>query len=464
MPTYSPQSLGITAPSGGFLEGGFYGGREYRQGTLSEPGQLHPLSDRPGAGQSISPEVISQTNPSNVDFINQQISANQIQAPVSIPYSTGAQNDYISGLTSTVDTARKAVDEVLAARKTEIDTKMASLREKEQQTLDTIGTLTTPFREELENTERERLYINENFESNQALVNELDQLLTEGNELIRQQQEVTGLAAVRNPRIQKTIDDVAARAGVIEAVINARNGQIAQAETMIDRSVRAIEADRKDQIAYYETILELNNRDIISLDEDSKKVAQEQLDLKKFDLENATETANYVKQLLVNPQTAGLMGEAGVKLNDSIETINAKLANAEYSREVRDLNNTMALEGGQQVISTAGVPKDELVTLTDSRGNKYTYRVKKTASTGTAAERSVREVSTAISTSNMTFDEIVQTYANQLTLAEIYAAYNQSEMGKNFGPPKEPPNEIALLYKVARGEMTPSEARGALEG
>ena len=55
--TYSPQSLGITAPSGGFQQGGWYSGRQYWGGTLSDPGSIHPSSNQVGAGQVVSAEV-----------------------------------------------------------------------------------------------------------------------------------------------------------------------------------------------------------------------------------------------------------------------------------------------------------------------------------------------------------------------------------------------------------------------
>ena len=50
MATYSPESLGIKPPAGGFKVGGWYSGRQYWGGTLSEPGVIHPSSDQPGAG------------------------------------------------------------------------------------------------------------------------------------------------------------------------------------------------------------------------------------------------------------------------------------------------------------------------------------------------------------------------------------------------------------------------------
>jgi len=451
------------APSGGFKQGGWYEGRQYWGGTFSQPGQIHPQSDQPGAGGD-APTFSS----ADTDFIQQErISANQIQAPtqISLPSST-AQSEFVIGLTAEADQAKTALDAALTRQKGEIDTKLTGLREKEKETLDKVGTLVSPFREELEKTERDRLFINQNFEENQTLVNELDQLLTEGNDLIRQQQEVTGLAAVRNPRIQKSMDDVAARSGVIEAVINARNGQISVAENMIDRTMAAIAGDRADQISYYETILNLNRQDIISLDSTSKKLAQEQLDIKKGDLARANATVDYIKQLLIDPATAALMGEGGVKLTDSVEQINSKLTQATYAREVRDMSNEMVLDGAQAVISPKGVPKDELRVLTDSKGRKHYYKVEKKLDgrVGTASERAIERVTDTISDQAVNFADVVVGYANQLTLSEIYSAYNQSEMGQKWGRPGESSNEIALLYKWARGEITENEYRVALEG
>jgi hypothetical protein len=300
-------------------------------------------------------------------------SAKNLQAPVNVPYSSGALN-------AEVERARNALDTRLAQQQSANQEQMAQARAREQETLQKIEPLVQPFREDLENAERERLYVNENFEANQKLVGELDQLLTEGNDLIRQQQEVTGLAAVRNPRIQKTMNDVAARAGVIEAVINARNGQIGQAYNMIDRSINAITQDRLDQLAYYETVLNLTNRDIISLDEDSKRIAQEQTNILKGDLERAEATVDYIKELMINPETAYLMGEAGVSLNDSIDQINVKLQQAQYRREVMEITNQMATGGYSAITDPSSVPSNQLITITDSKGNKQYYRKQITGS------------------------------------------------------------------------------------
>lgn len=60
--TYDPSSLGIKPPSGGFQQGGWYGGRQYWGGTLSDPGVIHPSSNQVGAGALVSKEVNLQSD------------------------------------------------------------------------------------------------------------------------------------------------------------------------------------------------------------------------------------------------------------------------------------------------------------------------------------------------------------------------------------------------------------------
>lgn len=58
---YTPESLGITPPKEGFQQGGWYSGRQYWGGQLSDPGAINPLSTQQGAGQAVSPEVNAQS-------------------------------------------------------------------------------------------------------------------------------------------------------------------------------------------------------------------------------------------------------------------------------------------------------------------------------------------------------------------------------------------------------------------
>jgi len=450
--TYAGKPSSFYSATGGKpVEGAWYSGQRYSSGQLLAPGEYQQ-------GKKVSNEVVAQTNPNNISYIQDRIRADQVQPPtqISLPSST-AQSDFVSGLTSNVDQAKSALTESITRQKANFDAQLATLKEKEKTTLGQIKPLVSPFRAQLENTERDRLFVNKNFEENQKLVNELDTLLTEGNDLIRQQKEVTGLAAVRNPRIQKSMDDVAARAGVINAVINARNGQIAQAENMIDRTVSAIAGDRKDQISYYETILNLNRQDIVNLDRKSVKLAEEQLAIKKGDLQRAQQTADYIKKLLIDPATAGLMGEGGVKLTDSVQTINKKLTQATYTREIRDMSNKIMAQGAQAVISPKGIPKDELVTLTDSRGKLHYFRAPQGSSEG---ERTISKMADIISNQSMNFSNAIIQFAKEdRPLSDIYSAYMQSGMGQKYGLPKENYTEIKAIHDVYSGKLSVEEAR-----
>jgi len=53
-------------------QGGWYDGQQFWGGSLSQPGQINSQSNQQGAGQAVSKEVIAQTNPDNVAYINAQ--------------------------------------------------------------------------------------------------------------------------------------------------------------------------------------------------------------------------------------------------------------------------------------------------------------------------------------------------------------------------------------------------------
>lgn len=107
--TYSPESLGISAPSGGFQQGGWYNGRQYWAGSLSDPGVIHPLSDQQGAGQAVSAEVNAQSaaqqgvSPQQFQsYLQQQSQTSQYATPQAVFNPLGNQNyqGYSSGASS----------------------------------------------------------------------------------------------------------------------------------------------------------------------------------------------------------------------------------------------------------------------------------------------------------------------------------------------------------------------------
>lgn len=96
--TYSPSSLGIKQPVGGFQQGGWYEGRQYWGGTLSDPGVIHPSSNQQGSGQLVSKEVNAQsaqqqgaTAPQFESYLEQQRRKQQTQNVV--PTTSGVFNN-----------------------------------------------------------------------------------------------------------------------------------------------------------------------------------------------------------------------------------------------------------------------------------------------------------------------------------------------------------------------------------
>lgn len=367
--------------------GGWYDGQQYWGGSLSSAGVINANSNQQGAGQAVSGAVNNASaqaqgvSPQNFNQYLSNLSAKDLQSSVSVPYSTNANTSYIGGLTSEVTNARTALDQNLSGQRTQTQAELATAKAKENTALGEVQKLTTPFRADLETTQRAELGTDKVLSEQRSLLSELDTLLTQGNELIKQQKEVTGLASIRNPRIQKTMDDVSARAGVINAVVSLQNTYLSNAYTSIDRSVNAITQDRQDQLNYYSTILNLANRDIVSLTAEDKKLAEEQTNLLKNDLGRAQETADKIKDLMINPSTAMVMAQSGVTLNDSVEVINQKMAKYQYTQEVKELSNKFTSEGGVLVTDPSTVPASQLRSFTDSNGKTYYYKMPKAGTT-----------------------------------------------------------------------------------
>jgi hypothetical protein len=235
---------------------------------------------------------------------------------------------------------------------------------------DKVEPLLEPFRAELETSERERLKVEENYFENQALVDELDTLLTQIQTDIQATKDITGLASIREPRISKATENATARVGVIEAVMAARNNQISQAYTLIDRTTEAITADRQDQLTYYSTLIDFYDKQrdeegnkILTLENDQKTYIAAQVGLLENDLAQAQTNSNYIKSLMTNPDTAQFMASAGIMLNDTPEEVNTKMAEQSEREQVADFTNDLKSKGYEYVpytTNTAGLVSYEV--------------------------------------------------------------------------------------------------------
>jgi len=87
---------GQPAPQGGFKTGGWYSGYQYWNGTFApQAGVIHPASDQPGAGETVSEEVnvagdvaVGNAPGTNQEYIDEQNALNN--PPPSTPSTPGA--------------------------------------------------------------------------------------------------------------------------------------------------------------------------------------------------------------------------------------------------------------------------------------------------------------------------------------------------------------------------------------
>lgn len=375
MAGYSASQLGIKAPSGGFQDNAWYQGRNYdaASGTFGDTGQIWSGNSSGQKGSVVSNETASQTNPNNVSFIQQQreIKANQIQPLTN--FNMGS-SDGMNGLNAQVETYRMRLEEELKTRSEENKALKEQTRARENEALEGINQQTQPFMEEMSEKLREQYKTEEDVQARLELGRQTLNIYNEVEALIREQKGVTGLASVRNPRVQKTIEDGMARIGSHQAAIASLDGNIALANNEIDRALGFVQADRQNRITYFNNILNLTNRDILNLDEKEKTIANEQLNLLKNDLDRAQKSADYIKNLMINPDTALAMAQSGVTFNDDIGTINKKLATYQYSKEIRDSANAFTTQGYTLVTDPKKVPAGQLKSFVDSMGKTHYYK------------------------------------------------------------------------------------------
>jgi len=300
-------------------------------------------------------------------------------------------DQFIQGAASVLDSARKNLENTynqqiknLKAGQKQSQKRIDELTVKQEGIITgEVQEILKPFRENLEKTERERLKIEENYLANQKSTQELETLLTQAQQEIKVAEEITGLSAIRTPRIVKIKEDAIARIGIVEAVMAARNNQITVAENLIDRSTSAIEADKKDQLNYYQTLLNFyegtkdeEGKRLIILKANEKEFLDKQIGLLESDLSRIQENTDYLKGLMLDPDTADLIEQSGVTLIDSVETINQKMSKQIYRLELVDLDNEMIIAGYKPIttdIMLQGKTQDQLITINDSRGNPRIY-------------------------------------------------------------------------------------------
>lgn len=257
------------------------------------------------------------------------------------PTSGGIIDSYFASASDSAGKLKFAIQEESKARAADYQTKINVLN-KQQEDLKILqenaiigqnSATALAVQQKVDTLAEEKQRFDENYNASQSLIGEMDSLLTEGNALIAAQKAETGLAAIRNPRIDKTITDVAARAGVIKTLLDARSGQMGQAQAQLRATTDAVSSMLKDNIDYYSTLQNFyknqkdeNGKLLVTLTSEQKDYLDANLTSLKADLTRVEKNAQMISDAMIDPDTALLYNKAGVSLTDTQTQIGEKLA------------------------------------------------------------------------------------------------------------------------------------------
>jgi hypothetical protein len=186
-------------------------------------------------------------------------------------------------------------------------------------------------------------------EKRRQMTSELEGLLNRSNAILNREAGLPVGQRVISARNTNALNDIVARAGVIEAVFSAIDGNISQAQSFISQAQDTIAQQWRDTQNYYGTILQLSSQKLLNLDKEEKEIAERELSIAEADYARSLETSEYIKSLMIDPESAQFIADAGVKLNDSIEEINEKMAKQARIKEVNDTKNEMIADGYEYV-------------------------------------------------------------------------------------------------------------------
>lgn len=234
--------------------------------------------------------------------------------------------------------------------------------------------------------------------------------------------------------------------------------QISTAYTAINMYVTYAGQDYQDAVTSYNTEFEQN----LSIQNTLSSLRSERLGATK-DVLDVYSTA---KQQAINNAQANL-----TTITNAISKGNMKYdsLSADEKLNIQKLEIQSGLPVGT-VSNLQLAPSDKILgwsddktqaMITDENGNFKVISTGLKASSNSTSDSKTSSASFKNDASlsvAMNFPDLVEKYASIMSLEEIYKAYLNSEMGKEYGTPTEDKKVMQLVYKVARGEMTEEEA------
>lgn len=431
MAVATPQKLGIKAPAGGFKTGGWYRGRQYWGGTLSDPGVLHPSSDQPGAGGA------AFVAPKDVSFIQSERAKAGLSAR---PTSKEQVTPFLNQLQDNIFDAssKPKVKQPTVAEIKEAVTPTTGLP-----TLLDRGKRFEELRAEygVAQLEESLTGIKDEIEGEFALLRE-QRGIEEGKPVALN--VIAGRISEEERTAQERIDFLGRQQNRIVDELNTKYNVIGQFMSFYS-------LDYADAVSRYDQEFTRN------LDMYRIVLGQGDKALDQWNADRAAASSNLT--MFVNAATAGNIDygslSAEQKMQISKLEIQAGVPIGFIASVKKDVDADIIFTTSNEGVTQIGFRNADGSIRVESHGTRV-------PGSGSDTKSTRQQFKDASEGSN--FPDLVNQFASSMSLEEIYKAYANTDKGRKFGKPVENPREIKLLYRVSRGEITPQEAREELEG
>jgi len=273
------------------------------------------------------------------------------------PTAPNVAESFQGGLQASTEAARTNLDATLKTERDAALKRQDDLNKKQEklaqdsnpENRETFQQEQRIVQNQLDAAETASASLEEDFNKRRSVVNELDTLLTQGNQLIEQARNAPVSMSVVGRGVNQAAQNVQARAGVLNAVISGLDGNFNAAHSIIKNTRTAVAAQWTDQLNYNKTYMDLVSSGQLAKNKINDDYASTQITLAERKLSQLEATAETINNLMVDPESAQFMADAGITLNDSVEEINVKMSEQTKVQERQDVMNELKMEGYEYV-------------------------------------------------------------------------------------------------------------------
>ena len=383
----------------------------------------------------VSPAVSPIT--SGIPEMNNEapVLSNQTSPAITEAYYTSLSSQ-LTAVQTSLNEERTRQLAVIQQDKTAAQNDLDNIRSKQEGAINEMGQAAEKEKQmKLDNLEIEQTRFDENYKQVQGLAGRLMDLMTQGNAIISQQKGATGLASIRNPRVNQTISDITAEAGVIQAGISVYNGQMSQAQSQLMNATNVITSAYSDELDYYNTLSDFygtksgdSKEKLITLTKDERNFLDYKIASLEADTDRVRQNSENLIAAMTDPDTALIYANSGITINDTAEQRATKLATYSYSQELRKTSNEMSKEGYTYFFEGQSIPEGyEIRTTTDTKGVVKTWGKKQEADT------SIREYEAG----GQLIREVINSQTGETISKTVLGAAEEEDKGTKITPSEQ---------------------------